>query len=71
MTNAVRAMIMRTFQNALADGDKNVYFVDGASIFAGDEYDACTVDGTHPNDLGFYRFFKALQPIFERKKSRH
>ena len=66
LDDACRAMIMRTFQNALADGDKNVYFVDGASIFAGDEYDACTVDGTHPNDLGFYRFFKALQPIFER-----
>lgn len=61
-----RAVIMRTYQNALADGDKNVYFVDGASIFAGDEYDSCTVDGTHPNDLGFYRFFKALQPVFEK-----
>lgn len=61
-----RAIIMRTFQNALADGDRNVYFVDGASIFAGDCADACTVDGTHPNDLGFYRFFKALQPIFEK-----
>jgi len=60
-----RAMIMRTYQNALASGDQNVYFLDGASIFAGDEYDACTVDGTHPNDLGFYRFYKALLPIFE------
>ncbi|MBR3893735.1 MAG: SGNH/GDSL hydrolase family protein [Clostridia bacterium] len=61
-----RAVIMKTYQNAIAAGDRNVYFVDGASIFAGDASDACTVDGTHPNDLGFYRFFKALQPIFEK-----
>lgn len=60
-----RAIIMRTYQNALEAGDKNVYFLDGASIFAGEEWDACTVDGCHPNDLGFYRFYKALLPIFE------
>jgi hypothetical protein len=43
-----------------------VYFVDGASIVAGDESDGCTVDGCHPTDLGFYRFYRALLPVFER-----
>jgi hypothetical protein len=57
---------MQTYQKAVAEGDPNVYFVDGASIFAGDESDGCTVDGCHPNDLGFYRFSRALLPIFER-----
>ncbi len=61
-----RAVIMQTYQNALSGGDRKVWFVDGASIFSGDCADSCTVDGTHPNDLGFYRFFKALQPIFEK-----
>ena len=61
-----RNIIMKTYQKAVAEGDQNVYLLDGASIFAGDEREACTVDGTHPNDLGFYRFFKALLPIFER-----
>jgi len=60
-----RRVVMKTYQTALSEGDRNVYFLDGGTIFAGDEYDACTVDGTHPNDLGFYRFFKALLPIFE------
>ena len=64
-----RSVIMRTYQKAVFDGDTNVYYLDGASIFAGDERDACTVDGCHPNDLGFYRFFKALLPIFERISS--
>ncbi|MBQ7346400.1 MAG: hypothetical protein IJW55_00430 [Clostridia bacterium] len=63
---ARRSIVMKTYQTALASGDQNICYLDGASIFAGDEYDACTVDGTHPNDLGFYRFFKALLPIFEK-----
>ncbi len=61
-----RTVVMQTYQKALAEGDRNVYFLDGATIFAGDEFDACTVDCVHPNDLGFYRFYKALLPIFER-----
>lgn len=60
-----RAIIMNTYIQALKDGDKNIYFVDGASLFADDEWQACTVDGCHPNDLGFYRFYKALYPIFK------
>ncbi len=60
-----RRVVMKTYETALSEGDRNVYFLDGGTIFAGDEYDACTVDGTHPNDLGFYRFFKALLPFFE------
>ena len=62
---ARRSTVMQTYQKAVSEGDRNVYFLDGATIFAGDEWDACTVDGCHPNDLGFYRFYKALLPIFE------
>lgn len=61
-----RAVIMNTFIKAIKNGDKNVYFVDGASLFADDEWQACTVDGCHPNDLGFYRFYKALYPVFNK-----
>ena len=61
-----RLVVMNTYRNAIAAGDRNVYYLDGASLFAGDEWDACTVDGVHPNDLGFYRFFQALLPIMER-----
>ena len=60
-----RNVILETFSKAIANGDKNIYFVDGASLFAGDEWDACTVDGCHPNDLGFYRFAKALYPTLK------
>lgn len=58
---ARREIIRETYQHALAAGDKNVYFVDGAEIFAGADWDACTVDGSHPNDLGFFRYADCLE----------
>ena len=41
------------FLNARAAGDRNVIYIDGASVFRGQYQEMCTVDGTHPNDLGF------------------
>ena len=60
-----RSVIIETYTKALAEGDKNVYFVDGSMLFADDEWQACTVDGCHPNDLGFYRFAKTLYPTLK------
>ena len=56
-----RDIIRETYQHVLAAGDKNVYFVDGAEIFEGVDWDACTVDGSHPNDLGFFRYADCLE----------
>ncbi len=50
---ARRDVIIDTFRYARAQGDENVYYIDGESYFHGTWEDACTVDGTHPNDLGF------------------
>lgn len=55
-----REIILKTYNDAIAAGDKNVYFVDGAHIFDGDFRDSCTVDGTHPNDLGFLRMAQKI-----------
>lgn len=53
-----KRIIMTTYENALRRGDQNVYFVDGMTVFdemakIGMMPDSCTVDGVHPNDLGF------------------
>ena len=61
-----REIVFRTYSKALTNGDHNVYYVDGVSLFAGDETDNCTVDGCHPNDLGFYRFSQALLPTLKK-----
>ena len=56
-----RKIIYDTYQAALNKGDKNVYFIGGEELFAGDGWDSCTVDGTHPNDLGFYRMAMRIE----------
>ena len=60
-----RKIIMESYLKALDKGDKNVYYIDGDSLFAGYEYDSCTVDCCHPNDLGFYRMAQGILPILK------
>ncbi len=61
-----KEIIKESYRRAVESGDKNVYFLDGESIFGDFERDAHTVDGCHPNDLGFYKFALALKPILEK-----
>ncbi len=49
-----REIIRTTYENAKKSGDKNVYFIDGQTIFARHCGFDCTVDSCHPNDLGHY-----------------
>ena len=55
-----REVIFKTYTDAYNAGDRNVYFVDGESIFGPEDVDACTVDLYHPNDLGHLRMAKAI-----------
>lgn len=59
---ARREVVRTSYNRAVAEGDKFVYFVDGETLFGPVHRDACTVDGCHPNDLGFYRMFENLLP---------
>lgn len=56
------SVIRRTYENAVAAGDGHVYFMNGPDLMAIAENEG-TVDGTHPNDLGFYSMAKALEPL--------
>jgi lysophospholipase L1-like esterase len=63
-------MQLRDFQRDLVDkrrnaGDKNIHFLDGSGIL-GEDYDECTVDGVHPNDLGSKLIADALQPAIAK-----
>ncbi len=57
---ARRDVILDTYRYAREQGDRNVYYIDGASVFRGLDEDSCTVDGTHPNDHGFFLYADAL-----------
>lgn len=60
-----RSIILQTVARAKAAGDENVWFIDGQTLWGKDERDACAVDTCHPNDLGFYRMAKAVQPLLK------
>ena len=60
-----REIVLATYPAALAAGDKKVSFVDGAKLFEGDFADSCTVDGCHPNDLGFFRMAQKIGAAVE------
>lgn len=62
--NAVsREIIYDTYRQALESGDNNVWFIDGETLFGEHHRDSCTVDGCHPNDLGFMRMAEKICPV--------
>ena len=63
---ARRDVIIDTYRRARELGDKNVYYIDGEGIFRGPDEDLCTVDGTHPTDVGFLKIADALHRILVR-----
>ena len=50
-----REVIKDSYKKGMENGDKNLYFIDGETLFGYNHRDGCTVDGVHPNDLGFHR----------------
>ena len=61
-----RDIVRKTYDNAVNRGDKNVYFLDGETFYGDVDRDLCTVDGIHPNDLGFYRMALAIEPLLKK-----
>lgn len=61
-----RDIIAASYEKALAEGDKNVYFVDGKKEFATFYDEGFTVDGGHPTDHGFYVMAKAFGDVIEK-----
>ena len=62
-----RQVIFETYQKAINNGDKNIYFVDGRDMFPKDKslISLCTVDNCHPNDIGFYYMANGLAPLLK------
>jgi len=61
-----RNIIKATYDNAIAAGDKNVYFIDGRDIYAPVGRSLCTVDNIHANDLGFLMMANAYGAVIEK-----
>ncbi len=61
-----KKIITESYGRAIAEGDKNVYFIDGETFFGDFERWAHTVDGCHPNDLGFYKMACGMYPVLKK-----
>lgn len=59
-----RDLIENNYFNAVRSGDENVYFIDGRKIYENMDSDS-TVEGVHPNDIGFKYIAQCLSPLFE------
>lgn len=55
-----RQTIIADYNRAKAEGDELIWFVDGSLIYPADIRDVCTVDGCHPNDLGYLFMAKKI-----------
>ena len=61
-----RAIMVETYNYAVSNGDDKVYYIDGESLWTGPFADSCTVDGVHPNDLGFSHMATAVLATLKR-----
>lgn len=46
-----------------AEGDRHLHFLDGHTLIGLEDANECTVDGTHPTDLGFMLMARSLAPV--------
>ncbi len=68
---ARRDVIIDTYRRARELGDRNVYFIDGEGLFTGPLFDNCTVDGTHPNDIGMSLMGDRIGRVIDRALRQH
>ena len=62
-----RDIVKKTYENAIKNGDKNVYFVDGEDFFKDFvDKEVCFIDTIHPTDLGFYMMARVIEPFIRR-----
>ncbi|NMO94271.1 SGNH/GDSL hydrolase family protein [Paenibacillus lemnae] len=64
--NDTRRLIqIQNVEQRRTEGDQHIHFVDGSELLGNDFVNDCTVDGTHPTDLGFLRMAQSLAPVIK------
>jgi len=61
-----KAIVEKTYLDAIAVGDKNAYFIAGNDLISEDAIESATVDNTHPNDAGFLSMANAIEPVLKK-----
>ncbi|MCQ2771535.1 MAG: SGNH/GDSL hydrolase family protein [Clostridia bacterium] len=55
-----RQIIIESYKKGIANGDKNLYFVDGKEFYDPEFREESTADGCHPNDVGYLQMAKTF-----------
>lgn len=58
-------IVRKTYENAIKNGDKNVYFISSKQLTAICK-NAGNVDNCHPTDFGFYSMAKAVEKVLKK-----
>ena len=58
---AKRAAYNKIYQKLIRSGEKEIYYIKGDKLVGTD--DETSVDGVHPNDIGYFRMATAMLPI--------
>ena len=58
-------VVRATYENARANGDENVWLVLGSEFFPDEYRSDFSIEGTHPNDLGFMFMAEAMKPAIK------
>ena len=66
-----RNIIYETYKTAKSRGDDKIGFVEAMDMFGCTERDNCTVDTSHPNDLGASRIADAMEPVLRKMLSEY
>lgn len=59
-------IIRQTYENALAAGDRNIYFIDGRELLLPEAREYSLVDNTHPSDIGFFGMYSRMLPLMQK-----
>lgn len=59
-------IVQTTYKNALANGDRNVYFIPGPQLLNDATRNTALVDNCHPNDSGFVSMAGAVADVLRK-----
>ncbi len=59
-------IVKATYEKALSEGDKNVYFIPGPDLLNEQVRECCLVDNCHPTDAGFVSMAYAILPTLKK-----
>ncbi len=60
-----RRTILESYAKGIAEGDKNLYVIDGSTFYEPEYRDESTADGCHPNDVGYLQMAKKFGAIID------